>query len=738
MSQEKIFLAVGISLDRVKVVFWSPSLAQTDSDQINLLGEGAWETHLDDNGLLAAAETSYQQAKSFLLPDQNSLAVRPSVVFAVPQHWIDNNSQITPEKSRLLKEISVALGGRFLGFSSEAELLLAHFKNQENDSLVNLVAVSFGQDKLGVFPVVRGQVLGVQVVDRSDDIALDLEEGLARFNFDQPFPPRILIVGAGGGLDTVRSDLLGYSWVEPGKSAFMHLPKVEIFPYQKVLTALIDQAKDFLPEIEDEEPGQSEPETASPFRVLTPVKEEAIGALGFVKNQDVASFDEAKTSKRQEPVSEQEKSKSSPQFPRFKLKFNFDKTKSFLAKIKPSQPKKLGGVGRFDSENERPSLPIPALIILAIVLLVGLLLAAWWYFPKAELVLSVVPKYSEDNVSLLASTEVNDISIEEKIIPAHQVSAQVEKKDGVGTTGEDLVGEKAEGEATIYNRTTIERTFEEGTVLVSSNGLRFLTKSAVTVEPAVIDVDEDYNQVSTPSKKTVAVVAEDIGADYNLSADQEFVVDSFIKDNFVAKNGKVFSGGSSQKVRVVSKEDKEDLKEKVMALVKDQGEKELTSQSVSGERLIKESMSWSLTGEDFSHGVGDETDQLTLTLTARLTGLAYWEQDLNNLIEAFLEAQIPNGFVLGEEKRADFKFVEEQEAGVLFNLNFGASLYPDINETEIKKKIAGRRLTAIEDYLSLLPSVNASEVRFDPPLPEFLLTLPHRADNITITMEVGE
>ena len=739
MSQGKIFLAVSVSLDRAKVVFWSPSLTQTGSDQISFLGEGSWETYLDDNSLLSAIKTSFQQASAFLSSDQDA-SVCPSIVFAIPQHWVDDNSQISPEKSQLLKQVSVALKGRLLGFSPEAELLLAYFKNQENDSLINLVVVSLGQDKLSVFPIVRGQVLGIQTVDRSDDIALDLEEGLARFNLDQPLPPRILIMGATDDLDAVRSSLLGHSWVEPGKSVFMHLPKVEIFPYQKILTTLVDQAREFLPDTDDEEFDRAQQEAvdrSSQSPVFT--EEEAVGALGFVKNQDVASLDEVGVKNRSESASGSENlDNSSTKNLRSKIGVNFSKLKELLTKIKVSRPRKLKTASRFDSDDEKPSLPIVALVLLVIVLLLGVFFAVWWYFPKAELVLSVMPKYSEDNVSLLVATSASSVDIEEKTIPAHQVSVQVEKTAKIDTTGEDLVGDKAVGEVTIYNRTTIERIFDEGTVITSSDGLRFLTKNAITVEPAVVDIDEDYNQVTTPSKETVAIVADDIGADYNLSAGQELTVDSFIKDSFVAKNEKAFSGGSSQKVKVVAEEDRADLKEKVLATIKDQGQQELVSQLASGEKLIKESIFWEVVEEEFSHKVGDETDQLTLTLTAKLTGLAYWDQDLNSLIEALLEAQVPSGFVLGGEKKADFKFVEDQEAGVLFDLSFGASLYPDIDEAEIKKKIAGRKLETIEDYLSLLPSVDSSEVYFSPPLPNFLLTLPHRTDNITIRMEVGE
>lgn len=737
MSQGKIFLAVGIGLDRVKTVFASLLLAKNSPNQADFIGEGSWENYLSDNGLLSAAEASFRQASSFLSPEGGQ-GFRPAVIFAIPQHWVDDNSQITPEKSRLLKEISVALGGRFLGFSSEAELLLTYFRNQENDNLANLVAVSLGRDKLTVFPIVRGQVLGVQVVKRSEDIALDLEEGLARFNSDQPFPPRILILGTEGDLDEVRSDLLGHSWLESDKPAFMHLPKVEIFPYQKILVTLADQAREFLPDTDTEGFDQSEtPKTDAPQSSSLISNKEAVGALGFVKNQDIASQAMPRSGKQLGPISQQESLKKPPPPLGFNPNLILAKFRLFWGKIKtflPSRPKNVNHL----EPVEGKSLPIPMLIVLVIVLLLGLLVGVWWYFPKAELVLSVTPKYSEDNISLLASTNADSVNLEGRIIPAHQVFTQMEVTDKLNTTGEDLVGDKAQGEVTVYNRTTIEKTFPEGTTLKSSDGLLFLTKEEVVLEAAKIDVDEDYNQVTTPSKKTVEVVAADIGADYNLPANQEFEVDDFIKADFVAKNETAFSGGSSRKVKVVAEEDQESLKERLLSLINSQGEEELGKQLSSGEKLIDQSLEVDLKEENFSHDLKEETEELSLTIKADLVGLAYQEEDLNYLIEELLKQQVPSGFVLGAEKKVDFKFVEKQTEGALFNLSFGASLYPELDEAEIKRKIAGRKLATIEDYLSLLPSVDASEVIFSPPLPDFLLTLPHRVDNITIRMEVGE
>ncbi|KUK84186.1 MAG: hypothetical protein XD98_0119 [Microgenomates bacterium 39_6] len=733
MSQKKVFLAVAISVDRVRVVFWTYSNRQ-GSESIDFLAKGSEEVYLDQEELLAAVEASYKEAWFMLPEDGRHLLDRVPIVFAVPQYWVGESDQIDKSFSGFLKKIINRLQGQSLGFVPEGELLLNYFKNQEDDGRVNLVAVSVGEEKLVVFPIIRGQILGVEVVERSESIALDLEEGLARFDFNQPFPPRILLLGQ-EDLDEVRGDLLAYPWVETEpKPLFAHLPKVDTFSYQKVFATLANQAKDFLPEktLEKESADQKEDQGRDEIDLSSEesIPKEETGALGFVKNQDIASLEKSFSEK--EDLTSLPDDQEEPEKERKLEKLAiFSKLKNYLARIK-------GPKFKVPSREAKGNRQLPKgllFVLIGVVFLLGVLGAIWWYFPKAEIVLSVAPKYSQDETSLLVAVGESEVKVEEKVIPARRVEVVIEKEGSARTTGEKLVGDKATGEVIIYNRTTIEKTFEKGTSLVSDGGLEFLTEEEVTVDPAEVDVDEDYNQITTPSKKAVAVKAVDIGQDYNLPAGEEFEVTSFIKENFVAKNEEAFSGGSSREAKVVTKKDQENLKDQLLSLIESQGKERLAEQLSPGEKLIDQSLEVNLKKEDFSHVPDEETEQLSLTVEVVLTGLAYREEDLNRLTEELLKQQVPSGFVLGTEKKVDFKFVEEQDGGALFDLSFGASLYPEIDENEVKKKVAGKRLNTIKDYLSLLPSVDGFEVRFSPPMPDFLLTLPHRTDNITITME---
>jgi hypothetical protein len=739
MNQEKICLAVSVGLDRVVTVFWS--LAEGDGDsgaleENKFLAEGEPGKYSSDKELLVAIEASYKSAWSLLSEELRLQENIAGIIFSVPQHWF-SDGRVEEQKAALLKEVLDLLGGRFLGVVPEGELLLAVLKKQENE-LVNLVPISFGRELISVFPFIRGKMLGVQVVERSENIASDLEEALARFDFWQSFPPRILLLGS-GSLEQARADLLSYPWVRSGKKAyFFHLPRVEVSPSRLLISGLINQAKEILSR---EKTSLSLPTSPgpSPYHDQESINETMPSqALGFVKNRDIASFETAE--------------------PDDLAGIREDKSLTRVGQEKEAGSKSIAGWRglttavrkvRLDFWNRRepersfrPKKVIPrrlVILLLFVILVLAGLIVGWWYLPKAEVVLVVAPKYSQGSASLLMALGVNEVKSEEGLAPAHQVTVTESDSGSAETTGEEMVGEKAEGKVMIYNRTEIEKTFEKGTVLSSTEGgLKFLLDEEITVEPASIEVDEHYNQTITPSKKEAVALAETIGADYNFSSGQEFSIASFIKDDFVARNEESFIGGSSHKAKVVAEEDRQNLKETVLESLTGKGAERITKQLSAGEKLINESLNFKVAEEKFSHEAGEETERLSLTLTADLTGLAYWDKDLNQLMEELVAREVPQGFVMGEEKQVDFEFIEEQEEGFLFDLNFSCSLYPDINEDEIKRKIAGRKTSVVEDYLYLLPSVNDFRIEVSSPLPNILLTLPCRPNNISIRMEPGK
>jgi len=165
-------------------------------------------------------------------------------------------------------------------------------------------------------------------------------------------------------------------------------------------------------------------------------------------------------------------------------------------------------------------------------------------------------------------------------------------------------------------------------------------------------------------------------------------------------------------------------------------EKKLEEDLGSGEGLIKNSISSEIALEEFNHSIGDEADNISLSLKLEISALAFSDDDIDVLANEVLGDRIPEGFIVGEEKELDFKFLRQEENKAIFDFRVKASLYPQVDKEEIKKEILGKRSQSVQQYLTLLPGIDNFEIRIIPKLPKYLLTLPHRQGNIKIIMEI--
>ena len=683
----KIYLAIDISLSEVKTALWV--IGSQGEERTQILGLGNTEFYQDEKGLLEAVESSLNTAWSLVSPEFQLERKVGGVIFALPQSWIGR--QLKAEKLSLLRHIAQEMGTKPLGFVSEAEVLLSCLKEKEGKFL-NLVIVSVGDEWIDVIPISQGKILGSQSVERSDNIALDLEEGLSRFEIKTPFSPRILLLGR-GDLEEIRQTVLSYPWLETEKALFLHLPKVEIFPSRLIVETLVtEMGKETILREKAEFDSQEEVDSAGE-------------SLGFLKNKDVAQLE----SPPPEPVAEQK-----------------EKIPSFLSRL-------LGRVKETLARLKKTCLPhFLVVIFVGFSLILTALLAAWWYLPKAEVVLLVKPRFSEENFLLAVSSDIAVIDVENKIIPGRVLDSEVNGQKMIETKGKKEVGDKAAGEVMIYNRTEVVKTFDAGTSLWGPNEMEFLTKAEVTV--ASVSAGLDYSLI--PGKEKIEVEAADIGADHNLAEGIEFRIGLFSDSDFVAKNEKAFSGGSSREVRVVDEKDQEQLRESLEKELLANGEEKLEEDLANSEDLIKDSINSEIVLEEFDHNIGDEADNISLSLKLKISALAFSRGDIDVLANEVLGDRIPEGFVLGEEKELNFEFLRQEESKAIFDFGVKASLYPQIDKEEIKKKILGKRSQPAQEYLSSLSSVDNFEIRISPKLPKCLLTLPHRQGNIKISMKI--
>ena len=696
-----MYLAIDISLSEVKVALWSAG--EGDEGKVRILGVGRAEFYQDEEGLLEAIESSLSLAWS-LVPKEFSLDKEiVAVVFAVPQFWMNN--QLRTEKLSLLQRLSRELKVKPLGFVSEAEVILSYLKKEEGKFL-NLIIFSVGDERIDITSVSQGKVLGSQSIERSDNIVLDLEEGLSRFDMKNPFPPRILLLGR-GDLEEIRQAVLSYPWLEAEKSLFLHLPKIEIFPSRLILEVLVAETgrEAVLKETVAAPDSQEQPDIGKT-------------SLGFLKNRDVARLRSSS-------------SVSGPQ-PGEKETRNITRLGRWLYGAIGNPIRNLGKALAWLSHVHSPRLL--GVVLLGLFLVLAALLAAWWYLPKATVVLFVQPRFSEENFLLAVSPQATAVNAEDKIIPGKVLSSEISGHKTAETKGKKNVGDKAAGEVTIYNRTELAKTFHKGTVLWGPNKMKFLTTERAEVASA--SADPTLETLGTPGKRKVKVEAADIGADYNLAEGTEFRIDLFSDSDFIAKNEKAFSGGSSREIRVVDKKDQEQLEESLRKELMVEAGKKLAKNLDDGEDLIKESINFKTISKQFDHRVGDEADNISLSLKLKINALALTQRDIDVLVSKILEKRTPQGFALAGEKKLNFKFLKRDGDKMVFDFGVKANLYPQMDREKIKKEIVGRKPQSARRYLSSLSNLEGFEIKVVPKLPGWLLTMPHRQGNIKIKMKI--
>lgn len=684
------FLALEITPHFVWAAVW-----QTTEEKPEVIAFGKKENWDCESlaSLTSASDASLASALENLPEEPNK------VIFGLPETWVSQDKIVAPRLADL-KVLCQKLDLQPLGFVATTEAVIQYLKVQEGTPL-SAVLAKLDPGEILLTLVQAGKNLGTQAVGRSQNLAEDINEGLARFGQKESFPSRILLYDTGEvDLEEARQNLLDFEWPA---SIFLHFPKVEVLAAKISITAITVAGGE---------------EIAASLGLK---KEMAAQEFGFVQGEDVMEM-------KKEPVKKTEQVRSKLVLPRLKLPhFKLPRWQLKLPRLKL----KLGG-------KKRLLLLIGGALVF-LLLAGGTAAALYWSVPKAEVTIFVEAKNLEKEFSAGLDPDLTSVDIEKQQIPAEVVEAEVSARESKETTGEKLIGEKAKGEITIHNFTTASKNFRAGTVVVGPDSFEFGLDADVAVASASASLDPDsWQEVITPGKTTVAISALQVGPEYNLASDSEFEIKGFSPVSYRAKNSKALSGGASRQVRVVSNQDREGLLESLTASLEEKMKEELAQKAPAGKVVLQEGILTTIADREFSQAVGAETDQLSLTMTMKAKTLAYASNDLEELLSQLIAGSIPEGFVLRELKTEIKKAEIAKEGKAVMEISLKAGLAPDLDLEQIKNNLVGKYPQVGREYLYSLPSLIKAEVLITPPLPVSLQTFPRRASNINIEIKVKE
>ncbi|MDP3994818.1 MAG: baseplate J/gp47 family protein, partial [bacterium] len=583
---------------------------------------------------------------------------------------------------------------------------VAHFIKSEEGVPLSAVVVEIGKEFLEIAIFKMGNLSGNTRVARSVSAVEDLSEGLSRFPEKDPLPSRVILYnGKEGELDEVKQALNEADWEKTEKVNFLHTPKVEVFSPEKKVLAVALAGGSEIGGVVAVDSGMKE--EVSEENIEVPQSGLTAQELGFVIGEDVAP---------QPALSVPVKSNKMDRLG--KIAKRIKKTMFGLFTKRPGKVK-------FDDSRINKVFKW-GLVFLAVVMVLFFLF--WWFYPKAVVRVYVSPKKFEEKADLSISLSASSLDLSKNIIPGKVLTSEVSGEKTKTATGAKKVGEKAKGSVTIRNGTKEDINFKAGTVLMATNDLKFTLTSSASISAALSTVD--------PGKQTVEVSAYDIGAEYNLAKDEIFKVANYPKADVDAVANSNFSGGSSRDILAISSEDQESLEDDLSKELSEKAKKDLLQNLSAEEFFIDSSLVTNTLSRVFSGKVGDEAENVKLTLDLEVKGYSVTKENLIEFSRKVLEESAPSGYVLRADQLV-FAFEPSEEEKDVFVVRVIANFLPEVDSGALIKQIMGKDPNMVEKYLSSIAGFKGAKINIKPKFPGRLGTLPRISKNITLEV-LGE
>ncbi len=369
-----------------------------------------------------------------------------------------------------------------------------------------------------------------------------------------------------------------------------------------------------------------------------------------------------------------------------------------------------------------------------LVLLIVVFIFANVVLPKATVTVKTNNVDLTESVDVVSSPNFRETDAEAGKVQGALKEFKKTEVQKAAATGQKDMGTKATGSVTLAlsDCTKEQVTVPAGTVLSSSN-LNFITQTEVTMQSVKIGPtcrNSDFKNVSTAK---VSVTAQSAGDQYNVSA-RNYAVTGF---GNVSGAGEAMKGGTSKIVKVVSQQDIDNLKNKIV---------ETVNATATGElkKLLQDENYFAITDSLITKapvvtsnpGVDAEAEEVTVSVTLSYTMAGASKQGLDEVLKLALEKKInpdqqkilDNG--LGD---AGVRLNSKDEKGeVSFQLDVKATAGVEQNIDDIRKAVAGKKKSEAESAIRAREGVQDVTVAYSP---FWVSKVPSNVNKITVKFD---
>lgn len=388
----------------------------------------------------------------------------------------------------------------------------------------------------------------------------------------------------------------------------------------------------------------------------------------------------------------------------------------------PKKPKVKSGtkVPNFDTFRKKL-----VFVLLAIILLIGFLVWAIFFAPRATIVISAKTSSSSINAPVTISSTAQTSASASTLKAALQQESQ-DKSQSFTASGQKDAGTKATGSVTFSTDSILVArrgvVIPAGSTLTSSSGAAFITNSAVSLS------------LDNPSGTTV-VTASQNGSAYNAATGPLSGAPNGVSAAFDSPT----SGGVSKTVTVVTADDVQKAKQALVDGNTDQIKASLKQKFGSDASVIDQSFAVEYGDVKVSPDVGQEATQATLTTKVTYKLYAVQKPELDNFLNGLLKDQLKNNANQQVYKNGSDKVVFQEataaENGAKATLIATAQIGPKIENAQVKQLAKGKRYGEIQEALEGIQGVDSVDVKF---FPFWVSSVPSDDARITVDFTIKQ
>jgi len=735
-ENSEYFLSLVLRDEKVSAVVFKEVNAR-----VNVVGEHneLFKSSLEDASdeeLLNAIDRAVSIAEKLLPEGVES----QKTIFGLKQDWI-LDGKIKPDNLAKLKKISDELLFKPVGFLVITEAI-AHSLQKDEGAPISAIITEVGKKSITVSLIKAGKVLETKSAHLTEELTVPVATDalLKHITTAEILPSRIIIFD--NGSEKLQQEFIAHKWSR--ELGFLHVPQITNLPANYDARAVLSGAASQMG-FEVLEASLIKAEKEDKLETLEPIAPmseedktlaEAASEFGFT-SEDVAETPKTAVDKSvmdakitSDNIALADQFKEIPEEEKIavsdtrSLPVNATamtaSMKSFFGKIKLGSL--LKGKGRANKKK---------LLILIVPVIILVLLVIFYLFGRTAIITLGVNSRSEEKTENVTFSEDSATDASDNVINVKFVTSGQDGKVTTAATGKKETGDRAKGTVTVFNSSTSGgKTLPVGTVITSSNDLKFVTDKAVTVASASGDI---YTGTE-PGKADVTVVAEKFGTNYNLPSNTKFSVEE--SSEVAAKNDKAFSGGTKKDIKVVSQKDldklEKDLEKKLEGNAKSDIEKRATGEYI----VLPNFTSIEFEKQTFSNKLDSEVSEVSLTGTIKFEGVSYKKSELIDFAKNKLAKEIGENMMIDEDKvEVAATNISTKNGNITAKVNIKAGIVPKIDEEEIRKEIAGKSTKDVIQTLQGLPEVEKVDVNVFINLPLLPQRLPFSAGKIKVVVE---